>query len=130
MECDLWSQDKQVTPEAEFETLEDEVYSTIEEIFNIRDQEETIETEQLKTIVQQKEIITDQDDLQRTKQFDRRSGSEEMKPCAPEWDWDLESTSCDSCESYVLEGEVDPYGLALPFKRGDKMEAIPPENIR
>lgn len=120
MGCCLPRQDKQVNPEAEFKTLEDERYSIIEEIFHIRDQEEAIETKELKTIVQKIEVIAAQDDLRRNKRLDGRSRLEETKQFAPERD----------CESYVLEDEVDPYGLALPLKTGDKMEAIPPENIR
>lgn len=39
------------------------------------------------------------------------------------------SKSCDSDERYIFDDEVDPYAEAIPFKRGDQMETIPPTTI-
>lgn len=113
-------------------TFEDEVYSVIEEIglFDIRDQEETIKLEELKKDMRQKDLNTNQDDLQNTRESDERSGSEDMNPCATELEVKREPSSCDENESDAWEDKVDPYALALPFKSGDKLEAIPPENRR
>lgn len=104
--------------------FEDKVRSAIKETFDIRDQEEATKMEKLKKVTRKKELIADKEDLQNSSRFEERFGTEELKLCATEWESDLKMAS-------KKEDEEDPYALALPFRRGDKLEAIiPPENIR
>lgn len=49
----------------------------------------------------------------------------EMDSRTAERESNWETTTCDSSESYVSEDDVDPYAMALPFKKGDKMETFP-----
>lgn len=129
MKCCLWRQGEEIYAETELKMFVDEVHSAIKETFDNRDQEEAIKMEKLKKV--KKELITDKEDLQHTSQFEERFGTEELKLCATEWESDLKMTSKNSEGNYILEDEEDPYALALPFRRRDKVMAIIPlENTR
>lgn len=139
-ECSISMQHKQIKPENDLRVLKIKVYSRKEETSDIQEQEEAIKMKDLKTIIGQKELIMEQKDLQNTSHLEILSDAEETNSGAADSDWESdweseresewELVSCHGDESYVSEGELDLYAMALPFKRGDIMEGIPRENIR
>lgn len=54
---------------------------------------------------------------------------EEMNPSVAESKSDWETLLYDSHRSYVSDDHVDPYAVAHPFERGDKMRTIPVATI-
>ena len=134
---------KGINPEEELKALKVKVCSRREGQFAIGHQKEVTTLEELKNMAQ-KECIREQNDLQYTCHFEDHYYSEKGNPpaavsefelhfqsekeSARKEDWEL--VSCRLDESDDSDDEVELYAAALAFKRGDKMEAIPPENCR
>lgn len=99
-EFNLSKQDKLLNPKDELMMLDNKGSTTKEERSDIQNQEEAFNIEELETVVQKLELVTDQDALRKTSCFDERSNSK----------------------------TVDPFTVVLTFKRGDKMKTIAPAN--
>lgn len=99
-ECNPSKQDKLMNPKDEVIILYNKCSTTNEERSDIQTQEEAFNIEDLETVVQKLELVTNQDSLRKTSCFDERSNSK----------------------------TVDPFTVVLTFKRGDKMKTIAPAN--
>lgn len=150
---DMLPEDERDKEEDELKTIEDTSCNIREEISVIQDRGEANKMKELETLTRQKELVTDQEDMQNMSFFEERCDSKEMNLWAAEWESDSETTSSDLEESHFAYDNVDPFAAewesywescdsderylsdpdpdatAIPFERGEKMEAIPSANI-
>lgn len=100
-EFDPSRQDKLMNSKDELMMLENKGRPGTEERYHTRNQEEAFNMEELETVVQKLEQITDENALHETNRFDERSHGK----------------------------TVDPFAMVLTFKRGEKMQTLPPANV-